>query len=60
VLAAPQLVGERRNGAARIWLSAGFTGEVTALQGSGNYVIKTQDREAGVEYPCDSGVTVGP
>jgi hypothetical protein len=60
VLAAPQLVGERRNDAAGLWESAGFTGAVTALPGNGNYVIASQDLLAGQTYPCDSSVTVGP
>jgi hypothetical protein len=60
VLAAPQLVGERRNDAAGLWEAAGFTGTVTALPGSGNYVIASQDVLAGQTYPCDSSVTVGP
>jgi hypothetical protein len=57
---APQLVGERRADASRLWQAAGFSGGVTALPGHGNYVVATQDRTAGRAYPCDSAVTVGP
>lgn len=57
---APQLTGERRNDAPAIWSQAGFSGTVTALEGHGNYLIVTQSRTAGHEYPCDAGVTVGP
>jgi hypothetical protein len=60
VAEAPRLVGEPRGDAARIWKAAGFTGTVTALPGHGNYVIATQSRTAGADYPCDTDVTVGP
>ena len=60
VAEAPRLVGETRGDAARIWKAAGFTGTVTALPGHGNYVIATQSRTAGADYPCDADVTVGP
>jgi hypothetical protein len=43
-----------------LWIAAGFTGVVTALEGHGNYVIGSQNRTAGKAYPCDTGVTVGP
>jgi hypothetical protein len=58
-LVAPQLVGEHRNDASRIWSDAGFTGSVTAL-GHGNYLIAFQTPAAGADLPCDSDVTVGP
>jgi len=59
-LAAPQLVGQRKNDAAGLWSGAGFTGTVTTLPGTGNYVIGSQDKIAGQQYPCNSSVTVGP
>lgn len=60
VVEAPQLVGERRRDAPGIWHAAGFTGDVTALPGNGNYVIGTQDPAAGLDLPCDTPLTVGP
>jgi len=57
---APQLTGERRNDAAGIWSQAGFSGPVTAVEGHGNYLIASQSRTAGREYPCNVGITVGP
>ena len=57
---APRFLGELRSDARGIWVSAGFTGRVTALAGHGNYVIGSQSRTAGREYPCDSDLTVGP
>ena len=57
---APLLVGERRNDAPASWGDAGFSGPVAADEGHGNYLIQTQSRTAGREYPCDSGVTIGP
>ena len=60
VRVAPQLIGARKNSAAGLWAAAGFTGGVTAMPGTGNYVIGTQSRVAGQAYPCDSAVTIGP
>jgi hypothetical protein len=60
MLAAPQLAGQHRNSAASLWSDAGFTGSVTTLPGNGNYVIGSQDRVAGTQYPCTASVTVGP
>ena len=60
LLVAPQLIGELRSDARGIWAGAGFTGRVTALGGHGNYVIGSQSRTAGREYPCDSELTIGP
>jgi hypothetical protein len=57
---APNLVGEHRSSASRLWGAAGFTGVVTATGGHGNYVIASQDRTPGTGYGCDSGVTIGP
>jgi hypothetical protein len=56
----PNLVGQHRSDARRLWVEAGFTGVVTALAGQGNYVIATQDRTPGATYPCDRGITIGP
>jgi hypothetical protein len=60
VAIAPNLVGERRSNAARLWRSAGFSGAVTALSGHGNYKIATQDRAAGTSFDCTASLTVGP
>jgi len=60
VATAPKLIGEQRSDARRLWINAGFTGTVTALDGHGNYPIATQNRTAGASYPCDTGVTIGP
>ena len=60
VATAPNLVGQHRNEAQRLWIAAGFTGPVTALAGHGNYVIASQDRTPGAVLPCDAGVTIGP
>ena len=57
---APQLIGELRSDARGIWAAAGFTGRVTALAGHGNYVIGSQSRMAGHEYPCEADLTIGP
>jgi outer membrane biosynthesis protein TonB len=57
---APNLLGEHRSDAHRLWTAAGFTGDVTALAGQGNYVISSQDRTPGARYPCDTEVTIGP
>lgn len=57
---APQLIGQRKNNAATIWLNGGFTGGVVTLPPNANYVIVFQDRIAGQPYPCNSTVTVGP
>lgn len=57
---APELVGARRNDAASIWADAGFTGEVTAVPGHGNYAIGSQSPAAGAEAPCARGVTIAP
>ena len=56
----PDLVGARRNDAATMWADAGFTGEVTALPGHGNYAIGSQSLVAGGSTPCGRGVTIGP
>lgn len=60
VATAPNLVGQHRSDAHRLWTAAGFTGDVTALAGQGNYVIASQDRTPGASYPCDTEVTIGP
>ena len=60
VAVAPQLIGQRRSDAVRLWKAAGFTSAVTALDGHGNYEIATQNRTAGKTYACDAPVTVGP
>jgi len=60
VATAPNLVGQHRNAARRLWSAAGLTGTVTELDGHGNYTIGSQDRTPGADYPCDTGVTVGP
>jgi len=60
IAVAPQLIGELRSDARQMWADAGFTGRVTALAGHGNYVIGSQSRTAGREYPCDSDLTIGP
>ena len=57
---APQLVGAHRNDATRIWADAGFTGQVVAQPGHGNYVIASQSPAAGTEASCEAGVTIGP
>jgi hypothetical protein len=57
---APQLVGHRKNDAAGLWSTAGFTGGVSPLPGNGNYLIEFQDLVAGQMYPCNSTVTIGP
>lgn len=57
---APRLIGELRSDARQIWADAGFTGRVIALGGRGNYVIGSQSRTAGHNYPCDSNLTIGP
>lgn len=57
---APQLIGQRKNNAATIWLNAGFTGGVVTLPPNANYIIVFQDKVAGQSYPCNSTVTVGP
>ena len=60
IATAPNLVGQHRSEARRLWSAAGFTGTVTALDGHGNYLIASQDRTPGASYPCDTGVTIGP
>jgi len=60
VAIAPNLVGQHRSDARRLWIEAGFTGAVTALEGRGNYVITSQNRTPGARYACDTGVTIGP
>jgi hypothetical protein len=56
----PDMIGARRNDAASLWAGAGFSGEVTALPGHGNYAIGSQSPAAGIEAPCTRGVTIGP
>jgi hypothetical protein len=60
VAIAPQLVGQHRSAAERLWRAAGFTGGVTTLTGRGNYKIATQSRTAGDPFGCAASVTVGP
>jgi hypothetical protein len=60
VATAPKLVGQHRSDARRLWLKAGFSGGVTALDGQGNYVISSQNRTPGAKYPCDTAVTIRP
>ena len=60
----PNFAGVHKNSAGTTWASAGFTGAVTTLAGTGNYVIGTQSIPGGVVNPspngCASGITVGP
>ncbi len=60
VAVAPQLVGQKKSNATRLWHDAGFTGSVTTLPGHGNYRIATQNRTAGNTYVCGTSLTVGP
>jgi len=60
VATAPNLLGQNRSDAHRLWTAAGFTGAVTALDGHGNFAIASQDRTPGAVFPCDTGVTIGP
>jgi hypothetical protein len=56
----PNFDGVRRNSVTARWTSAGFTGSVTFLSGSGNYTVHYQSLVAGSSQPCDTAITVGP
>ena len=51
IATAPNLVGEHRSDAHRLWTAAGFTGDVTALAGQGNYVIASPGSDARRKLP---------
>jgi hypothetical protein len=53
-------VGQLRSAARRIWLDAGFTGAVDAGGVQGNFVIGSQTPAAGLQRPCDTGLTIAP
>jgi PKD repeat protein len=56
----PSFTGVRRNNAAALYLSAGFTGTVTDKPGapSGNYVIGYQSIVGASQVPCNSNIQV--
>ena len=57
----PNFNGVRRNNAAAVYLSAGFTGTVSDKPGapSGNYIILTQTITGNTQVPCNSNIQVG-
>jgi len=61
----PDFANVRKNSASALWVAAGFVAEnLTALSGTGNYLIQTQSIVGGTVDPqpdaCDSSITVGP
>jgi PKD repeat protein len=61
----PSFSGVRKNDASGLWTGAGFaSGNITKLDGSGNYKIGYQSLVGGLVYPpggCSGAtVTVGP
>lgn len=60
----PNFAGVRKNDAAGLWSSYGFTGTITYRSGSGNYKINFQSLQGGLLDPqpggCASGIEVGP
>jgi hypothetical protein len=53
--------GVRRNNAAALYLSAGFTGTVSDKPGApnGNYIITYQSITGNTQVPCNSNILVG-